>query len=236
MSLILEEGETSTFQVVAGYFGNGLALFFFFSPIVLFLDLFKGKITVDKIPQFMLFFNAMNCIMWTAYGLQIKEWQVWGCNGLGAVITTVWIILYIVYLLKLKPLHYIPANLVATYLIFTVFENLYWINTSSEITGNVAMAFNILMYAAPGQNIIQVYKTGNYNLIPLVSSIIGLCCSTSWLIFGLYISKMPIIIPNGLGVVFSIFTLISYFFFWRKNKDNPVFQKIIQNENEQTEF
>jgi hypothetical protein len=45
----------------------------------------------------------------------------------------------------------------------------------------------------------------------------GLLCSTAWLIYGIYDSiNINIIIPNGLGVLFSVVQLICWIYFYKK--------------------
>ena len=79
------------------------------------------------------------------------------------------------------------------------------------------MIFNVLMYAAPGEKIYRVIKTGDYKLIPIWSTIGAAACSACWLIYGLYVGDIYIIVPNGLGVICSIIQLIVYSIFKKKN-------------------
>ncbi len=54
-----------------------------------------------------------------------------------------------------------------------------------NITGAV-MIFNVLMYAAPGEKIYRVIKTGDYKLIPIFSTIGALGCSLCLLMYNIY--------------------------------------------------
>jgi solute carrier family 50 protein (sugar transporter) len=92
-----------------------------------------------------------------------------------------------------------------------------------DITGFVAMIFNILMYAAPGEKIFQVFKTKQYKLIPIFSTIGGLSCSLCWLIFAIYKMDINMIIPNGLGLLFAILQIIVYLIFYCKKKKEENF-------------
>ena len=56
-----------------------------------------------------------------------------------------------------------------------------------KYSGPIAMVINIIQYAAPAQNILQVFKTKDYTLIPISSVISGLGCSFCWLVFGILI-------------------------------------------------
>ena len=85
------------------------------------------------------------------------------------------------------------------------------------------MIFNILMYAAPGEKIFKVFKTKKYNLIPIFSTIGGFFCSLCWLAFGIYKGDINLIIPNGLGLFFSILQIVVYLIFYCKKRSEENF-------------
>jgi len=60
----------------------------------------------------------------------------------------------------------------------------------------------------------------------------GLLCSCSWFTFGMYKSDIPVIVPNGLGIVFSIINLSCWIFYYRKAKNNPSLRFLQENEEE----
>ena len=62
------------------------------------------------------------------------------------------------------------------------------------------MIINIIQYAAPGQSIFTVLKTGNYSLIPITTTIVGVMCSSCWLVFGIIMKNPNCIIPNSMGL------------------------------------
>ncbi len=206
--------KKDTFQIVAGWLGNALALFFFISPIFLIINLYKEKIKAKDVPYILLIANVMNCVLWTAYGVLKNDNQVWIINGTGGVLNVIWLCIYWVFFFEYNYRIYIPAQIASIYFVFTVWENFFWLfpnagqGTEEEkndfainIAGNVAMVFNIIMYASPGQKILDVCKTGRYQLIPIFTTIIALFCSTCWLIYGIYSKAVPIIVPNGLGII-----------------------------------
>ena len=71
---------------------------------------------------------------------------------------------------------------------------------------------------------IEKLKNGNYKLIPIWSTIGGLACSTSWMLYGFYETDIIIIIPNALGVIASIFQIVVFLIYKGKSKkkeNNP---------------
>ena len=85
------------------------------------------------------------------------------------------------------------------------------------------MIFNVLMYAAPGEKIVRVFKTKQYNLIPIFSTIGGFFCSLCWLMFGVYKGDLNLIIPNALGLFFAFLQVIVYCIFYCKKKNEENF-------------
>ena len=88
----------------------------------------------------------------------------------------------------------------------------------SEITGILANIFNVLMYAAPGEKIYKVCKTDNYELIPIFSTVGGLACSTSWMLYGFYQGDFLLVLPNLLGCISAIVQLVVYIIVRRRKK------------------
>ena len=75
------------------------------------------------------------------------------------------------------------------------------------------------MYAATGEKIYRVFKTKNYNLMPIFSIIGGFLSASCWIIYGSLIFDINVLIPNGLGVLFAIIQLIVYFYFYCQGKN-----------------
>ena len=88
----------------------------------------------------------------------------------------------------------------------------------SKVTGIIANVFNVLMYAAPGEKIVQICKGASYQLIPIWSTIGGTACSTSWMCYGIYQKDELLIIPNALGVAASIVQIVVFLVYRQKQK------------------
>ncbi len=58
-----------------------------------------------------------------------------------------------------------------------------------------------------------MYRDTNPDLVPVHTSIIGLCCSSCWFVYGLLKPEgmdWNVIVPNLLGIIFSVVTIISW--------------------------
>ena len=89
-----------------------------------------------------------------------------------------------------------------------------------DVTGIIANVFNVLMYAAPGEKMYQVVKTGNYKLIPIFSLMGGMACSTCWMMYGFLLKKFLNWFPNALGLTFSLVQLGFYIVYYKKSNNS----------------
>ena len=210
------------FGEIFGWVGTAIAIYFYLAPAVPFIKLVNDHLKVNEVPGILLICSFMNCILWADYGLLDDTFQVYLANGIGGAITLIWITIFLIYIGKQNikiALLYIILLMICVGGISYVF---YFI-IDKDITGKVAMIFNILMYAAPGEKIFKVFKTKKYNLIPIFSTIGGFFCSLCWLAFGIYKGDINLIIPNGLGLFFSILQIVVYLIFYCKKRSEENF-------------
>ena len=214
--------ESSLFGEIIGWVGTGIAIYFYIAPAVPFIKLVKESLKVNEVPGILLICSFMNCILWADYGLKTDKFLVYLANGIGGTITLIWITIYLIYLGK-KSLKIALFLIILLMVLVGGISYIFYKIINEEITGKVAMVFNILMYAAPGEKIFQVFKTKQYKLIPIFSTIGGLSCSLCWLIYALYLLDINMIIPNALGLFFAILQIIVYLIFYCKKKKEENF-------------
>ena len=87
------------------------------------------------------------------------------------------------------------------------------------------------MFISPGQKILRVIKEKNYKLIPIYSTVINVLVSSTWLGFGICINLISQIIPNALGVFFSILNTSLWIYFYI-NRDKEKEKEKKENEDE----
>ena len=137
-------------QQIFGWTGTALTTYFYLAPGVPFYKLIKEQIKINDIPGILLICSFMNCILWADYGLLDDALQVYFANGLGGAITLIWITTYLIYLGKKK----VGIALLLIILLMIVIGGisyLFYFIIKKDITGKIAMVFNVLMYAAPGE-------------------------------------------------------------------------------------
>ena len=201
---------------IFGWVGSLISTYFFLSAGIPIFQLIKGESKLKEIPGILLICSFLNCILWAMYGLLKDRFLQYAPNGLGGSITLIWITIYLIYLAEQKIQLALLYNLcLIACLVGLCF--LFYFLVAADITGKIVLIFNVLMYAAPGEKMYTVCKTGNYKLIPIWSTVGAAACSACWLIYGLYVGDIYVTIPNALGVLASIIQFIVYFIFKNKN-------------------
>ena len=215
--MIQEEEKESTFGEIMGWLGLTVSMYFFISPIVPYMKLMREKISYSDTPGVLLICSFMNCILWAAYGIRKEKQQVYLANSLGGSITLIWIVIFLIF--YGKKIIWI-SGFYCLFLIGVVsgINLLCFYIIPNDYVGYSAMVFNILMYAAPGEKMMRVFKTGNYELIPIFSNVGALVNSILWLTYGIYLHDPAIIVPNALGVVFGVLNSAVYLCFCCKSK------------------
>ena len=201
---------------IFGWVGTVISMFFYIAPVVPFLKLIKGEISCKESPGILLICSFMNCILWGDYGLLLDRFLIYFANGIGGTITLIWIVIFIIHYVEKRFAMALLYNLILIIAIIGI-AMLFFFIVPYEVTGKIAMVFNVLMYASPGEKMITVFKTGNYKLIPIWSTLGGTACSACWMIYGIYLVDWNLIIPNALGVIFSIIQIIVFLFYKLKN-------------------
>ena len=219
-------------EAIFGWTGSGLAMFFYISPVVPIIKMMKKELEVKNVPGILLTCSFLNCILWGCYGWINSKLQVWVANYTGGAITLVWIVIYWVYFAECKLVPSIIYNFILLNFIFEIGFFCFYFKKHVEVTGYIAMAFNILMYAAPGEKMITVIQTKNKELLPIYSSITGLACSLCWFMYGCYISTMSMIIPNGIGILCAILQIGVWLYAYFKAKGGEETKEVATSTDE----
>ena len=187
------------------------------SPIFVFIPVLKGRQKYSNIPFLMLVFNLLNCICWSCYWYRMTFMFPLLCNAICYVISTTFFVIYLFFFAK-KVVQTFCFYIILLIIIETIimFISLYIFNL--KLYGIILIVVNVLMFIAPGQNVIRVIKERNYKLIPIATTIIAIICSGGWLLFGIYVKDINCILPNMIGLACSIVTTFIWFFFYIRAK------------------
>ena len=214
----MSEEEGDIVGDIFGWVGTAISTFFYIAPIVPILSLIREELSCKETPGVLLICSLMNCVLWANYGLNKDRFLQYFPNGLGGFITLIYITIFLIYLADKR----IGLSLFYTgclVIVISLLELLFFFIIDVEVTGFIAMVFNVLMFASPGEKMYTVCKTGNYQLIPIWSTIGAAACSGCWLMYGVYLADFKVIIPNGLGIACAFIQAIVFIIFKIKSKN-----------------
>jgi hypothetical protein len=206
-------------------FNTVVTVFLALSPIILIINVIKGKEDYKNMPVLMFLTNVLNNLLWGCFWFRNNEalttYCSFGCAGIGVVFLICYTFFYseknygkFVLLLLAQ----FAAECGITYIFIKDFINV-------DYLGAMIVVINVFQYVAPSQNLVRVIKEKNYSLIPIFTTIIGTICSGGWLLFGLIVNKLSSIISNGIALFVSILTTgIYYYYYFRypKKEDKEV--------------
>ena len=184
-----------------------------FSPTVPFIQVFKYKEKIDILPEGMLLCQLMNRLLWCSVWILTSRLIPFINAFVGIVITSVFLILYLyLYYHRFCFKTFTKGFLLLCFELLIVGGAVF--SKNEKVVSTLAMIFNVAMYIAPGQKIIRVIKEKNYKLIPIRSTIVSILCSGSWLMYGIVINLFAQIVPNALGLFFSILNTLAWIYFY----------------------
>lgn len=169
--------------------------------------------------------TLINCMVWTLYGLPMVHPHsilVVTINGSGTAIELVYIFLFLIFCDKQKRLKVLVVLLVE--FIFTgalvalVLTLAHSHKERSMIVGIICILFNVLMYASPLSVMKMVITTKSVEYMPFFLSLACLANGIAWTTYALIGFDPFILVPNGVGSVFSLAQLILYAAFYKSTQ------------------
>ena len=195
--------------------GTIISFILSFSPIFPFIKVFKREEKIDILPEGLLLFLILTRIVWGSVWIITNRKIALLNSVLGVIICDIFVILYF-YLYFNR--NYLKTFFSSIILIFLEGGLLY----ITVLWGNyvalsyIAMVFNVLMFISPGQKILKVIKEKNYKLIPIHSTIVNILVSSAWMGYGICINLISQIIPNAIGLFFSVLNTILWIYYYVK--------------------
>jgi hypothetical protein len=198
-----------------GLAGAGLTIILNALPFFSFLNFFKKTITFEAICASRIFMNYANCLIWYFYGSMKVNTAIRISNLIGAIISVLLIIMYLIFEFK----NYLLDTILNILIIFigTIASNEWFshIVFDEKLVGGICLFITIISFLVQIPNIFNGIKEKNYLLIPVNYSIIGFPMYFCWVVFSLIVWDYYILVANSIGVVYSI-TLVLIYSYYRK--------------------
>ena len=193
-----------------------------FTPTVPFMKVFKGQEKIDILPEGLLLFLILTRLVWGSVWILTDRKIALLNSVLGIAVCDVFVALYFyLYFARSCPKAFFTTIVLLLLEVAILYGGVFWGNHT--VLSYTAMCFNVMMFISPGQKIIRVIKEKNYKLIPIWTTIVNILCSAAWLGYGICINLISQIIPNSLGLFFSIANTLAWVYFYLKrdkSKDN----------------
>ena len=188
-----------------------------FSPIIPFRKVLKKEDKIDILPEGLLFSLLLTRLAWGSVWI-INHRKIATFNSISCIIIcNIFIILYFyLYFNRTYKKTIISSIGLILLEVFIMYLAVLWANL--VFISYIAMIFNLFVFISPGQKILRVIKEKNYKLIPIYSTIINIVYSIAWLLYGISIKMVSQIIPNVLGLFFSIINTGAWIYYYKRRK------------------
>lgn len=213
---------------IVAVLGTILAVGLNLSPIVLFYEYFKGIRELSTIPEMMFIIGVFCGTTNLAYGLLKNDMNLYINSAICDIIQVIYATLYLFFYANknfIKWFLYVFIAWNLTLEILYIFADVIKYHLGDEFALEFTGWFNVFMTVlnagAPGQKIIEVFKTENFMLIPIFTTITQILCSGLWGFYGFADMDLKLIIPNLLGVLLCGIQIFAYFYFYIKRKGVP---------------
>ena len=196
--------------------GIGLGL----TPIIPFINIIKGKESVKTFPESLIFINIFCPHLWMTYWIRQNVFIPFFSAIFGLVLGLVFATIYIYFYLGKSTIKWLLAVCAQFSIFFAFHFFLLNIVPKYQYIGFTAMVSGIITSMTPAQNVVKVFRQGDYKLIPIWTCIFGGLCSGCWLIFGIILKDVYNIIPNLLSLLIQIcnISIWTYFYCSRNSK------------------
>ena len=180
------------------------------TPIIPFINIIKGKEDVKTFPESLIFINIFCPHLWCTYWIRQSVFIPFFSAIFGLVLGLVFATIYLYFYLGKNTMKWLLSQ-IAQYAIFASFH---------QYIGFTAMVSGIITSMTPAQNVVKVFRMGDYKLIPIWTCVFGGLCAGCWLVFGIILKDVYNIIPNALSLLIQIcnVSIWTYFYMTRKNK------------------
>ena len=202
---------------VFGWVATCLTMCFYISPVIPFIQVFKGKLSYEDTPGILVTASYVNCFCWYIYGDMVFSQQVKICNCIGAISSLCLICIYLAYEVRKYTLDAILNALIILTGSYAVYRGLTIVVDDDAVVGKICNVTSIIVFLSPIQILYRVFREkNNYFLIPIYTAWVSLFSTGCWVTYGILISDIYIQIPNIIGIILAIVQICTYIVSKRK--------------------
>ncbi len=195
-------------------------IIYFISPIYEISKLINKQIKTNAMPYLIYFCTILNTETSVLYGILVKSWPFYICNGVGCVLNIIYLIIFILNCKK-TPIKKEYLILMLLTLVFGSFFGFLFLVKNLNVCGTISSFLNTFMIFAPFQKVSDSFKYKDNKFIPVSITLFLFLSCLFFMIYGLMKDlDLYITVPNILGVLFCFSQIFIWFYFEIKNKEN----------------
>ena len=203
---------------IFGWVATGLTMCFYISPVIPFVNVFKGKLNYEDTPAIIVTTSYVNCFCWFIYGDIIVSDQIKICNLTGAISSGILISIYLIYEFKQYTLDAILNALILITGSYAAYRAITVLIDDDETIGKICNITAIIVFLSPIQLIYRVIKEKNFILIPIYTAYVSLVSASCWVTYGFLIMDYYVVFPNVIGIILAV---VQIFVYWNYRRHYP---------------
>ncbi|KAK1617023.1 hypothetical protein QYE76_022540 [Lolium multiflorum] len=213
--------EQHTWAFTFGILGNIISLMVFLSPLPTFYRVYRKKSTegFQSTPYVVSLFS---CMLWMYYAfLKSGAELLLTINGVGCVIETLYIAMYLLYAPKTARLFTAKLFLGLDVGLFGLIALVTMLVSRGDlrvhVVGWVCVAVALCVFVAPLSIIRLVIRTKSVEFMPISLSFFLVLSAVIWFAYGALKKDIFVAVPNLLGFVFGVAQMALYMAYRKKN-------------------
>jgi solute carrier family 50 protein (sugar transporter) len=153
-----------------------------------------------------------NFATWVIYGLTKDDWSIVRVNLIGCGFGVFYLAIFLCYASGSNQTQ-LHKLLVGSVLLIGGTETAFYLGVSDHnlrltLMGWLAVACNVLMYAAPIGSLRVALATMNPAAMPMLLTIANFLCGLAWMFYGIFVSNWFVTGPNIAGTVLNTAQLV----------------------------
>ena len=141
---------------IIGLLGNITAISLFISPIFMIISICKREMKAKDIAYSLMLMSILNCLSWLSFGILEKDIFMILGNSIGYILNLIYFSIFLFFRFEENR----PIFILLTFVLFVV-TGFLWVGLSFLIKNKIlskyiAMTFNILLFASPGQKLVII--------------------------------------------------------------------------------
>lgn len=206
-------------DVVKKCFG-WLAIFmnvnFYISPTRAFINILTGKINYEEFPIAYIGTCYLNCLLWYIYGRMSSNYPIKISYMISGIITLIFIFTYLIFESK----KYLCDAVLNTFFVVSgtwiIYRGLILIIGKINLVRYICIGTTILIFLFPFFKFYKILKEKNKKFVQVFSSWKFIFSSICWIVYAILIKNYFLIIPNAIGIFFSLINFFMNFYIKKK--------------------